>query len=294
VWPVDSVGVRSGGHIETRNGSEGAILHQPVGGRADPSVEPTTLLAADEPAPFEIVGREGRSPFLITCDHAGRLLPRSLGDLGLTPPDLERHIAWDIGAGEVARRLGAALDAFVITQRYSRLVIDCNRWVGAVDSIVTKSEGTIVPGNQGIDAAAAERRAQAIFHPYHDQIRGELDRREASWRPTILVAVHSFTPLFLNVSRPWHAAVLYIRDGRQAVPLLRLLRAEPNLTVGCNEPYRADELSDFSIVQHGERRGIPYVEIEIRQDLIADTAGQGDWAERLARLLPLAATEVMS
>jgi predicted N-formylglutamate amidohydrolase len=267
---------------------EELTVHQQPGGASHAD----SLLGANEPAPFDIIGPDRPSPFLITCDHAGRLLPRSLGDLGLAPADLERHIAWDIGAGDVARRLGAALDAFVITQRYSRLVIDCNRRIGAADSIVTTSEGTAVPGNRAIDPAAAERRAGAIFHPYHDQIRGELDRRAASRRPTILVAVHSFTPRFMDVSRPWHVGVLYVRDDRQAQPLLRLLRAEPNLVVGCNEPYHADELSDFSVVQHGERRGIPYVELEIRQDLISDTAGQAEWAERLARLLPRAAAEI--
>jgi predicted N-formylglutamate amidohydrolase len=252
------------------------------------------LLAADEPTPFEIMGGSGRSPFLITCDHAGRLLPRSLQNLGLAPRDLVRHIAWDIGAGEVARRLGAALDAFVITQRYSRLVIDCNRRIGTHDSIVTRSEATTVPGNRGIDGAEAKRRAWAIFHPYHNQIRGELDRRQELGLPTILVAVHSFTPLFMDLSRPWHAGVLFLRDERQAMPLLRLLRDEPNLVIGCNEPYRADEHSDFSIVEHGERRGIPYVEVEIRQDLIAAPSGQTEWAERLARLLPRAARELPS
>lgn len=251
-----------------------------------------SLLAQDEPAPFQWFGRERRSPFLITCDHAGRQLPRALGDLGLAPVDLRRHIAWDIGAGEVARRLGEALQAAVIVQRYSRLVIDCNRRIAAADSIVTESERTAVPGNRELDASAAERRAREVFHPYHDQIRAELDAREAAGRTSFYVAVHSFTPVFLDVSRRWHAGVLYIRDERLALPLLRLLRAEPELAVGCNEPYRADELFDFSIVQHGERRGIPYVELEIRQDLIADEAGQAAWAARLSRLLTLAAQEI--
>jgi predicted N-formylglutamate amidohydrolase len=307
ILTVDRVGVPPGGSIQTGHAQTDdeqigqpdlGIVEKPAGEPAQggplPGVLRTTFLTTDEPAPFEITGPEGRSPFLIVCDHAGRLVPRSLGDLGLAPGDLVRHIAWDIGAGQVARRLGAALDAFTITQPYSRLVIDCNRKTTAADSIVTSSEGTVVPGNHGIDEAEAERRARAIFHPYHDRIRGELDRRHCLGLPTILVAVHSFTPLFMQVSRPWHAGVLYLRDGRQAVPLLRLLREEPNLVIGCNEPYRADEQSDFSIVEHGERRGIPYVELEIRQDLIAEPAGQAEWAERLARLLPLAAAEIPS
>ena len=250
------------------------------------------VLEQDEPSPFEVTGRDGSSPFLITCDHAGRLVPRRLGDLGVAAADLERHVAWDIGAGALARRLSAALDAFAITQRYSRLVIDCNRPLDARDSIAVCSERTAVPGNVGLDATAAALRARTIFHPYHDHIRHELDRRQALGRPTILVFVHSFTPIFLDVRRPWHAGVLHLRDHRLATPLLRLLGAEPGLVVGDNEPYRASPLSDYSIVEHAERRGLPYVELEIRQDLITDPIGQAAWADRLARLLPLAASQL--
>jgi predicted N-formylglutamate amidohydrolase len=250
------------------------------------------VLEQDEPIPFEVTGRDGESPFFLTCDHAGRSLPRCLGDLGVASAEFDRHVAWDIGAGAVARQLGAALDAFVITQRYSRLAIDCNRPLDAPDSIATLSERTAVPGNVGLDAAAAEARAAMIFRPYHEQIRRELDRRQSLRRPTILVMVHSFTPIFLDVRRRWHAGVLHLSDRRLATPLLRLLGAEPGLVVGDNEPYRANPLSDFSIVEHAERRGLPYVELEIRQDLITEATGQAEWAGRLARLLPLAAAEI--
>jgi predicted N-formylglutamate amidohydrolase len=246
---------------------------------------PATLLSKDEPSPFEVAGRDGRSPFVVTCDHAGRLLPRSLGSLGLSENELASHIAWDIGAGGVARRLAARLDAFVACQRYSRLVIDCNRPLGAIDSIVTRSERTVIPGNQNVAKDEAQARTREIFLPYHDQIRTELDRRREESRPSIFVAVHSFTPVFLDVPRRWHVGVLYNRDARLAEVLLRLLRAEGDLIVGCNEPYAVSDLSDFSVVQHGELRGIPHVELEIRQDLIADEVGQIAWAERLARLL---------
>jgi len=249
------------------------------------------LLDPDEPAPFEVMGHDGASTFVIVCDHAGRLLPKALGDLGVAAADRDRHIAWDIGAGEVARRLGAALDAFVITQTYSRLMIDCNRPLEVSDSIVSASDGTAVPGNVGIARPAAEARARAVFHPYHDQIRRELDRRRSLGRAACLISVHSFTPVWRQAARPWHAGVLYLHDRRMAAPLLRLLRAEPDLVIGENEPYRADTLTDFTVVEHAERRGLPYVEVEIRQDLIADEAGQVAWATRLARLLPLASHE---
>jgi predicted N-formylglutamate amidohydrolase len=251
------------------------------------------LLAEDEPAPFEVSGQSGRSPFIIACDHAGRAIPRTLGRLGLSAADLDRHIAWDIGAAGVARRLAAALDAFMVCQRYSRLVIDCNRPLTARDSILAQSEMTVIPGNQSVDRAGAESRARGIFQPYHAQIDGELERRARSGRPSIFVAMHSFTPVFLNQARPWHAGVLFNRDVRLAEPMLRLLREEGDLIVGCNQPYAASELSDFSIVHHGERRGIPHVELEIRQDLITDDVGQAAWAQRLARLL-VAAGQAMN
>jgi predicted N-formylglutamate amidohydrolase len=228
----------------------------------------------------------------VICDHAGRRLPRSLGALGLSASELVRHIAWDIGAGGVAQRLARVLDAFLVRQRYSRLVIDCNRPLDARDSIAVRSESTSIPGNEDLDPAEVIARTREIFHPYHDQIRAELDRRKAAHRPGILVAVHSFTPVFLEVTRPWHVGVLYNRDARLAAPLLRLLQSEGDLVVGCNQPYAVSDLSDFSIIHHGERREIPHVEIEIRQDLIADERGQIAWGERLARLLPAAAKSI--
>lgn len=242
------------------------------------------LLSPDDPPAFEVQGRNGRSPFFCICDHAGRLLPRALGDLGVAPVDLTRHIAWDIGAGGLARRLGQVLDACVVWQRYSRLVIDCNRHLDAPDSIATRSERTEVPGNRDLTAEAAGLRAREIFHPYHDEIRQSLDRRQAEGRPTILVAVHSFTPVFHEVSRPWQAGVLYGADARFAAPVLAALRAEGDLVVGDNQPYAVTPSSDFSVNHHAERRSLPYVEIEIRQDLIADEAGQQAWADRLARV----------
>jgi predicted N-formylglutamate amidohydrolase len=247
------------------------------------------LLSGDDEGPFDVQGREGRSPFFIICDHAERRLPRALGNLGLSEADLSTHIAWDIGAGGVARSLAAKLDACVVWQRYSRLAIDCNRALSAPDSIATRSERTSVPGNKDVGPSEAEARAREIFHPYHDGIARLLDERAAARRLTILVAMHSFTPVFLDVPRPWQVGVLSNRDRRVAEPLLRALRAEGDLVVGDNEPYAVTDDSDFSINHHGERRGLPCVEIEIRQDLVANEAGQRAWAERFARLLVAAA-----
>jgi predicted N-formylglutamate amidohydrolase len=244
-----------------------------------------TLLSQDEPAAFEVVQGGAVSPFFLVCDHAGRRVPRALGSLGLSEHDLERHIAWDIGAAGFAQKLAGLLDAFLILQNYSRLVIDCNRPRTSPDSIVRKSEDTLIPGNQDVSAAEAELRAAQIFEPYHARIRSELDARAAAGQASVLIFVHSFTPVFRSVARAWHAAVLYNEDARLARPLLAALRREPELTIGENEPYAASALTDYGLVEHAERRGLPYVELEIRQDLLADERGQKAWAERLARLL---------
>jgi predicted N-formylglutamate amidohydrolase len=249
------------------------------------------LLSPDDASPFDVQGRAGGSAFFLICDHAGRLLPRALGTLGLSEAERARHIAWDIGALGVAQKLSAALDAHLVWQRYSRLVIDCNRPLDAADSIATRSERTAIPGNVDVGPAAARARANEIFRPYHDEIRAALDRRQEEGRATVLVAVHSFTPTYLDVARPWHVGVLYNRDARVAAPLLELLRREDDLgdlMVGDNQPYAVTDQSDFSVNHHGERRGLPHIEIEIRQDLIAEDVGQRAWAARLARLLPAA------
>ncbi len=252
---------------------------------------PDSLLAADEPAPVTAYNAGGPSPFLLVADHAGHAMPRALGRLGITEAELERHIAWDIGVAGLGRLLADALDATLIQQNYSRLVIDCNRPPGAATSIPEVSELTPVPGNVALSEASKAARARAIFRPYHDRIAAELDRRRQAGRPAVLIALHSFTPTFKGVARPWHAAVLYHRDPRFPRRLLALLKREKGLIVGDNEPYSVSDATDYTIPVHGERRGLPHALVEIRQDLIADATGQRAWARVLARLLPRAYAE---
>lgn len=246
------------------------------------------LLAPHEPSPVEVVRAGAPAPFVLVCDHAGRALPASLGTLGLSPEDLQAHIAWDIGAAGVALYVSAALQATLFLQRYSRLVIDCNRPLSAADSIPERSGGIEIPGNARLGEQAAAERARAIFAPYHSAISSALEQRP----PYMLVSVHSFTPELYGVRRPFHAGVLYERDSRLAAPLLQLLRREPGLVVGDNEPYSASSATDYAIIEYGERRGAPYVELEVRQDLVADDAGQREWGERFARLLLAASTKL--
>jgi predicted N-formylglutamate amidohydrolase len=226
----------------------------------------------------------GSSPFLLTCDHYGRTIPRILGDLGLPASELTRHIAWDPGIAGVADALSKHLDAHLIAQRYSRLVIDCNRPPEAPNSIPRISEATAIPGNQGLAREAAEARRRAIFDPYHRRIREVIDRRLRDSMPTLLVSLHSFTPVYAGEARPWHIGTLYHRDTRLPPLLLKLLRAEAGLVVGDNEPYAVDDETDYTIPVHGEARGLMNTGIEIRQNLLADQAGQSQWADRLARI----------
>jgi predicted N-formylglutamate amidohydrolase len=246
------------------------------------------LLTDTDPSPLRVLRPEGGSDFLLTADHAGRAAPRVLGDLGIPPSEWDRHIAWDIGIAAVTERLSRALDAPAVLQTYSRLVIDCNRRPDWDSSIPTISEHTEIRGNRGLSQAEREARRREIFDPYHRQIAAMLDRRAATGRRTILVAMHSFTPVFKGETRNVEIGVLYNRDIRLASIMLDLFRAEGDLAVGDNAPYAITDTSDYTVPVHGEARGLPHVEIEIRQDLIVDPPGQDSWAARLARLLPLA------
>lgn len=252
-------------------------------GKAAPS-GPFRLLTEDEPIAVEVYRPAGQSRFLIACDHAGRRIPRRLGDLGLPEAERERHIAWDIGIAGVVRGMADTLDACAISQPYSRLVIDCNRQPGTPASIPVISENTEVPGNDRLMPEEARARETEIFSPYHDAIDAELDRREKAGVKTILISMHSFTPVYKGVARPWHVGTLYNRQAWLAGIVFDLLREEPDLIVGNNEPYMVTDETDYTIPVHGEQRNLPHVGIEIRQNEIAAEAGQKLWAERMARV----------
>jgi predicted N-formylglutamate amidohydrolase len=241
------------------------------------------LLTPEDPAPFRTLREGGQSDLFLTADHAGRAIPASLGDLGVSAAERQRHIAWDIGIAGVTEILSELLDATAILQSYSRLVIDCNRhpsWPSAMPEV---SEVTPIPGNRNLSAEAKQARTSAIFTPYHDRITSLLDAR--AQRRTVFVAMHSFTPSFKGESRAMHVGMLYNRDPRLALILLDLLRREGDLVVGDNAPYAITDDSDYSVPVHAERRGLAHIEIEIRQDLIDTPSGQQAWAERFARLL---------
>jgi predicted N-formylglutamate amidohydrolase len=258
------------------------------------SPDASRLLAADEPPPVSVRNVGGASPFLFVVDHAGNRIPRVLGDLGVSAAERVRHIACDIGIAAVAGLVGDALDAALIEQTYSRLVIDCNRTPESETSIPEISELTPIPGNANLSQSEKADREREIFRPYHEMIAAVLDRRHEAGRATALIALHSFTPVFKGAARHWDIGIMYNRDPRFAHILMKLLAREEALIIGDNEPYSLTDATDYTIPVHGERRGLHHVAIEIRQDLIEKVGGQRAWAARLAQLLPLAYQEMVA
>lgn len=241
-----------------------------------------------EAPPFEVICPEGRAEALIICDHASRTIPPEYDSLGLDETVLRRHIAWDIGAGDVARRLAALMDAPAVLCGTSRLVIDCNRPLDDPTSIPEVSDGVVVPGNQGLTTRQRELRARRHFQPYHGEIGRRLDALEARGvRPTV-ISIHSFTPIMNGFERPWHVGLLWDREPGLAAPLIAELGRNPTLVVGDNEPYSGSDPQGYGIDAYANRRGLPMAMFEIRQDLIDTHHGAEAWAHILhAALAPV-------
>jgi predicted N-formylglutamate amidohydrolase len=243
------------------------------------------LLTATDPPPVEHVNAGGKAPVLITCDHASRRVPRSLHNLGLDAESLKLHIGWDIGAADVSRGLAKWLDAPALLAGYSRLVIDCNRDLDDPTSMPAMSDGVPVPGNRDLSPTARAQRVESLFKPYHRAVETALDGFAVRGVHPAVLSVHSFTPVMNGVARPWHVGILWDKDPRMAVPMLAALRREAGLVVGDNEPYSAREPAGYTVRTHAEKRGLPHLNVELRQDLLATDAGTAEWAERLARVL---------
>lgn len=221
---------------------------------------------------------------LLLCDHAGNALPEGYGTLGLPPAELTRHIAYDIGSAGVTRRLGSELGVPAIMTRFSRLLIDCNRGEDDPTLIMRLSDGAVVPANRTLTGEEREKRIARYYRPYHAAVAEIIDRALAGGVVPVLLSIHSFTPVWRGVARPWHAAVLWDKDPRFAQALLAALRTDSALVVGDNEPYTG-RLKGDCLWRHGTSRGLPHAIIEIRQDLIASEAGEIEWAMRLADVM---------
>lgn len=239
------------------------------------------LLGPKEPPAADIVNEGGRAPVFLVCDHASARIPEALGTLGLDAGDLARHIAIDIGAASLTAVLARKFDAPAVIAGYSRLVIDCNREPADHTSIREISEGMVIPGNRRLSAEARDVRVKEVLEPYHTAIGARLDAFSARGVLPVLLSVHSFTPRFRGVDRPWHVGILSSGDRRIADPLIAALSADPDLVVGDNEPYSAMHFAGYTMDAHAVRRGLASVMIEVRQDLVADEAGVTRWAEIL-------------
>jgi predicted N-formylglutamate amidohydrolase len=230
----------------------------------------------------------GSGPFVIVCDHASNRIPEEYASFGFPEDALQTHIAWDPGALAVVRRLSSRFDAPLIWPDVSRLVIDCNRAPEASSLIVVESEGRPVPANRALSDEERKRRLDRIHKPYHAEIDACLTRRMSSGRPTALIAIHSFTPVYFGKARPWQIGIVFDEDRRMADLLISGLKADPALTVGINEPYSPADHVYYTVARHSRPRGLPAAMIEIRNDEIGDEAGQRSWATRLTAILSAA------
>jgi predicted N-formylglutamate amidohydrolase len=245
------------------------------------------LLGAADPPAVEIINPLGPSPFLLIGDHAGNAIPQMLGTLGLNPPDLERHIAWDIGIAALGLSLSEKLDAPFIGQRYSRLVIDCNRDPLSPEAVPQESDGTQIPGNREIDPAHWQMRVGAIHTPYQYAIRDKIARRAARHISTTLISLHSFTPALAGQERPWHVGVLHGGGhDRFARRLLDRLQQNEALIVGDNEPYQMDS-TDHTVPRHAFPK-LPYAELEVAQAILGRPEDVEGFAVLLATALSAA------
>lgn len=241
--------------------------------------------SGDEWRPYETID-VGPARVLVTCDHASNRVPPDCPDLGVPPEVMGQHVAIDIGAGPITRHLVRHLDAQAILCGTSRLVIDCNRFPGAAGSIVQVSDGIAVPGNHDLSSREAERRHDRYFEPYHEELARRVEGLTEGEHVPVIVSVHTFTPQFGGVERPWHVGVLWDPiDDRLAPDMLRQLRSRGDLVVGDNEPYTALEPLGYSLAVFGRDEGIPMAVFEVRQDLVVDEAGAERWGLILADAL---------
>ncbi|MFK3666801.1 N-formylglutamate amidohydrolase [Ochrobactrum teleogrylli] len=255
--------------------------------RHDPS---KPLLAIDEPPPYAVVNPDGASSFLLLCEHASNRIPRALGDLGVSHAERQRHIAWDIGVNALSQRLSAALDAPLFMTNYSRLVIDCNRPLHVPSAIPEISEATPVPGNFGLSEPERQQRIDTLFLPFAGAVKRRLDLRAEQNLPTIVVGVHSFTPVYSGTVRPWHAGVLYGDAKVFGRALISALQKETGLIIGDNEPYDIHPDEDYTVPTHADRRKLPGVLIEVRHDLIETLDDVAQWERWLNAALLVAAS----
>jgi predicted N-formylglutamate amidohydrolase len=262
-----------------RSPCQPAEHERPVSGPTPPRAAPLPpLIGPGDPPPVTILNPEGRAPVVLVCDHASPAVPKALDRLGLGEEQFGRHIAYDIGAAEVTRRLAERFSAPAVLSGYSRLVIDLNRALEDSTAVPVVSDDVVIPGNRALDAEETRRRVDAFFTPYHDAIAAVIADKRAQGQVPALLSIHSFTPVMRGVARPWHVGVLWDRDPRIPIPLIGRLRADGRWVVGDNEPYSGRNTLGGTVETHATPAGLPNVLIEVRQDLIATPEGAAEWA----------------
>ena len=243
------------------------------------------ILTGEEGDPVALENASARGRIILVCEHASRLLPKSLGTLGLSQEALASHIAWDPGALAVARRMAKSLDATLIFQRFSRLVYDCNRPPESPAAMPEKSEVFDGPGNAGLDQAARDARTEALYLPFREKLAGLVKSRIADGRAPVIVTMHSFTPVYFGKPREVEIGILHDADTRIADGMLAAAKSVGLYAVRRNEPYGPEDGVTHTLREHGLANGLPNVMIEVRNDLIRDEVGQGVVADYLAGLL---------
>ena len=243
------------------------------------------LIGENNPAAVTIENKAGKAPVLINCDHASNLVPAGLNDLGLESDELDRHIAYDIGALALSRAIAEKLDAALIHSGYSRLVIDLNRHLDDPSSIPIVSEGTEIPGNHPLTQAQTQARTNELFWPYHNTFSQTLDAYQAKGIHPVVLAIHTFTPVYHGVKRPWHTGIMWDTDDRMASPFMQNLNQRGDLIVGDNQPYTALDPLGYAFDVHARGRGLPHLFIEVRQDLVSDEVGVMRWATIITQAL---------
>lgn len=251
------------------------------GAENDPNIP---LLSADEPSPFYVLNPLSEAPILLVCDHASCRFPAAVGDMGLDPFARRCHLAIDIGAGSLTEHVAKSLGVTAVLAQYSRLVVDCNRQLLGPSAFLEYGDGILVPGNRNLTQAEKDRRADAIYWPYHHAIDQQIARLKAVGPPPAFISIHTFTPVLDGVSRLWEIGVLWDKDQRLSDIFIEEFRAAGYMT-GDNEPYSGKAPQDFTIDHHAEEIGLPHVGIEVRQDLVDDIAGVDEIAAVLHNII---------
>ena len=240
------------------------------------------LIGPGDPPPFISYNDHGKSPVLLVADHASPFFPASMNQLGLADWVLERHVAWDIGSDKLAQFLADELDAQAVLAGFSRLIVDPNRKPEAPSAFVEISDGIAIPGNIGLDDEQKALRIQSFFKPYHDKITSQLNHFSQGGIVPAVISVHTCSPVFDRIVRPWHIGIMWDKDPRIPAPLIQRFEQMEGICIGDNEPYSGRHPNDFTIDYHAESAGLPHVGIEVRQDLVKDEEGARKWAGILA------------